>query len=495
MRSKSIASWSLGILLAIGIGILLATGIRSGVLFQLDRDEFVHAQFSYLLLHGIIPYRQFFMTYTPIFDWFITPIFIRVGYTMSAMSLVRWLMVAIFLLRIVASGWIVLRIFGKRVAALFIFLFLMDPFTMYTSMQIRPDNLMMLLFTAGIAFLVYALAKHKFGYFFWSGMLLATSGLVLIKIAPSLVVIWVAILLYGHTRQYYPSVKVFSLGFVLPVVIFFLFTTFMGNTNEMLQQVIKDSYAINQSQAFPIPIKHFLESNNPGLYDLYGEAWTRLPYFEQAMLALAAVGLLLVLCTKLKRLHASQPDASIVAYILAGSLIVQVASLTVVHSMNIQYFLPLTWLVDVFVAIAVMQFARVLAQWKILYAVGIIELIIFLSLGFYDSTKANISRSRSTTNASTEWITTMWARVPENVTAYPNIPFRPLAYPLTFGYYFVDLPPSVISHLPPLVSTLEKNHVQYILQTYDWKAQPQDFFPYISEKYHQIDSDVYIRNE
>jgi hypothetical protein len=124
-----------------------------------------------------------------------------------------------------------------------------------------------------------------------------------------------------------------------------------------------------------------------------------------------------------------------------------------------------------------------------------LAVIILLLLVFsFDSANANISRSHTVSNDLTRWLTRIWNRVPVNAASYPNIPFRPLAYPLPFGYYFHDLPLPIIRRLPPLTATLEKNKPAYILQTYEWNALPQDFFIYVDDRYHKIDTDVFVRN-
>ena len=476
------------------MGAVLATGIRSGILFQFDPDEFAHAQVSYLLLHGYIPYRQFFMTYTPLFHLTMAPVFWLSGYTMYAMTMMRWCMAALFLLRILLAGWLALRIFGKRIAALFLLLFLLNPFTVYTSMQMRPDNLMMLLFTAGLVVLVSAFEKRRLHNFFWSGALLSTSALVLMKIAPSIAVIGIALCIWAMLRRRWQYLYVFVLGCILPVLIFFLSTTAAGTTNAMFRQVFRDSYAINQSVAFPIPLTHYYESGNPALFDLYGSGWVRLPYVEQTLLILGAIGILIALFAKATNVHHGR-DFRILHLLLAGALIAQAASLIFVHSVFIQYFLPITWLVDLFAAVAIGTVVQLAKRWKLLWIIAIVELIIFLSVYTADSVRANIERSHSTSNSAQAWVIDMWNRFPEDAIIYPNIPFRPLAYPLTFGYYFHDLPVSVTSRLSALVPTLEQHQVQYLVETYEWKALPADFFPYVSGNYHQIAPDEYIRNE
>lgn len=473
--TKRIASWCLGILFALIIGVLLATGIQSGIHFQFDQDELAHAQVSYLLTHGLVPYRHFFMTYTPVFHFIISPVFLLKGYSLDAMTLARFVMVGMFLLRVAASVWIAYHVFGKKVTAVFLLFFLIDPFTMYTAMQIRPDNLMMLLSTVGIALLLYAHGKRRLGYVFWSGILLTTSGIVLMKIVPTLAVICVALLWHGYKNREWQSVKVFLLGSIIPILLFFTYTTISGTTNEMVQEVVRDSYAINQSVAFPIPISHFYAPSKSALFDLYGAAYTRLPYFELALLTLAVIGLFLIRRT-----------SSLFQWILGGSLIAQGITLSFVHSVFIQYFLPITWLVTLFAAYAVVKMVR--------GPVLLTLLIIILSFVSYDSVRANISRSYAVSNPTITWLTTVWKEVPDNASVYPNIPFRPLVYPLTFGYYFHDLPASVTNRLPPLVTTLERSQVQYILQTYEWRALPQNFFPYVYDRFHEVTPIVFIRN-
>jgi len=454
---KRVGGYAVGILFAVAIGVLLATGIRSGILFQFDQDEFAHAHVTYLLSHGSAPYKDFLMTYTPVFHTLLAPVFYFAGYSLKSMYLARWFMALLFLIRVIVSGWIAYKIFGKWIAAIFVLLFLANPFTIYTAMQIRPDNLMMLLFTIGCA--LYISKKY-----FWSGFLLAISTIVLLKIAPSILVIGAFVLFQKHAR------RLFFTGLFIPML---LFGTSISRG--MVQQVIRDPYAINQSVAFPLPIYHFYELGKSALFDLYGNAWARLPIFELLFLLFGFVGIFFI-----KKHHPAQ-------WILAGCLVAQGVSLFFVRSVFIQYFLPVTWLIDLFAAVTMVRLAR--------FRILLVLFLLVFSLFIYDSVNANIARSGSTSNPQTTWLTAVWKDVPPNASVYPNIPFRPLVYPLMYGYYFHDLPPIVTRRLPPLVAALKKNPPEYILQTYEWKALPQDFFPYVFDNYHETVKGVFVRNK
>ena len=475
------------------IGVLLATIIRSGLFYQLNPDELAHAHVSYLLLHGYTPYTEFLMTYTPVFNWIIAPALIIRGYTLEAMETIRWVMVVAFLLRFLLAGIFVVRVFGKRIAALFVLLFLLDPFTVFTAMQVRPDNLMMLLYTAGLVALEHGLRSKRQRYIFLSGFLFASSGVVLLKIIPSLVVLWCFVVWYAKKVRSRFVFRSFTQGFLLPLLLFLTYTVATGSTTVMMQQVFMDAYAINKSIAFPEPLSNFYNVHNPFIYGVPGRPlWA----FELSLPILAAVGLCVMMLERfMHRRTAGSSAIRFMQYVCAVSLIVQSGALLLVHSPFIQYFLPISWLFALFASVGIIQVLRRISPWKPLYVISIIGLSVIAWVLVLRSIKSNIGRSQSD-NSISIWvpgIVKTWSRVPADKAVYPNMVFRPLAYPLAFGYYFHDLPRSIIRRLPPLVATLEQNKVPYMQRTYEWNALPPEFHMYVAAKYKPISKDLYIR--
>ena len=139
--------------------LLLLSVLKSGLLYQYDNDELSHTQYAYLLRNGLSPYTSFIMTFTPLFHWFILPIFNILGFNFSAIFVARIIMIVLFLARITLSHLIVRLIFGKLIAYIFVPLQLLDPFTVFSAMQIRQDNLMITVFLLGL--LLLGLVRHR----------------------------------------------------------------------------------------------------------------------------------------------------------------------------------------------------------------------------------------------------------------------------------------------------------------------------------------------
>src|SRR3989338_7675184 len=63
----------LPIVLIILFTLLLAARLHLAFIRYFDADEFAHLHWSYLLSQGSLPYRDFFMNFTPFYAWSLIP--------------------------------------------------------------------------------------------------------------------------------------------------------------------------------------------------------------------------------------------------------------------------------------------------------------------------------------------------------------------------------------------------------------------------------------
>jgi len=131
----------------------------SGYWYTYYGDELVHANTVYLLSRGYRPFTDFFTIYSPLFHYFLLPFFTFFGCTLETIQLSKFVMIFLFALRLLIGYLFVSKVFSKLTGFLFVLILLLDPFTVFSGMQIRPDNLLMLVFFTG--FLLFPMRCPK----------------------------------------------------------------------------------------------------------------------------------------------------------------------------------------------------------------------------------------------------------------------------------------------------------------------------------------------
>lgn len=491
MGRKRMLRWVAWMGISLGVGFLLSTVLRSGLFFQLDPDELAHAHIAYLIINRYIPYKDFLLIYTPFFHWIIAPLLLIGGFTLEAVESIRWLMVCLFLTRVIVSFFLVRQLFQTRIAVLFVLLFLMDPFTVFTAMQIRPDNVMLVSFTVGLYTLFQGLRSNRKSWFFWSGILMALACIFLLKIIPGVFVVWILLAWFAFRKRNGKLLVPFGFGFCIPVVILGIYGLATNSLRAMLEQVIGYSVAINNAIAYAVPLAHFYKLYDPSLFDFYGSPGTVLTLYEYALPIGALVGILLVLADFFKR--KSDDTAGVLRIILVGTLVIQSILLLFIHSVFIQYLLPVSWLCALFTAVAMVKYLEAFRKSTIIHVSLILVSIIAIGIVYRDSFRTNIIRSNARRGVLESVLPDLWRNIPASDSVYPNIVFRPIAYPMVFGYYLHDTPQSIKSRLPPLMPTLEKNNVRFIQKTYEWIAMPPEFPAYVEAHFDPVDSTLFRR--
>src|SRR6185369_426701 len=181
---------------------LIYSFLSSGYHYQFDIDEFFYAQFTYLYAHGFRPYLDVYTSvYPPLFSWIIMPIFWLKGFTFDALYAVRVLMITLLCIRLACCFSILRTVFSKRTAFIFLPLFLFDPFAVFTTMQVRPDNFMLTFFTIGLLFFTQGLVYNRRKPLVLSGLFFGIALLFLTKIIPSLSVLGIVFLFYCIAKR------------------------------------------------------------------------------------------------------------------------------------------------------------------------------------------------------------------------------------------------------------------------------------------------------
>ena len=284
-----------------------------------DGDEVYHAQLVYLLGHGYKPFVSFYQIYSPIYHVLLLPVFTAVGYSFRALAWTRVLMVILFLVRLAVAYIVVRKIFDVRVGILFIFFLLLNPFSVFSEMQIRPDNLMILVYTMGILLLIFAHKKAVPWIFMVSGAIVSLAFLINAKIFPSVTLL---LFVYGYwcwTRKNWREFRYLLYGYVLSFVIFASYFLVTNSFVEMVKQMIIEPHMFLKTTVYPTRVGFFYLPDNIYIYGVAGEPLTWMYVWILPLLAFG--GLYHMFATTLQ--NKAQDSLTVIRIFLGLSLPVQ----------------------------------------------------------------------------------------------------------------------------------------------------------------------------
>lgn len=418
---------------------------NSGYHYVFDNDELNHVQLMYLYAQGLRPYLDIYNSvYSPLFEWFLMPLFTIFGFSFSTIYLARYVMIVLFALRVMVSFVLVRKIFGARIAYIFVPMFLLDPFVVFSSMQARPDNLMMTTYTIGLLFWAHAMTAPKASRIFWAGFFLALPLLILPKVLPSVGILIIASLIHLFIKKKPGFIVPGMLGFLTPVAIFSSYFLMQGSFAEMFRQSILEAKAAYSYFSISIPLGNFYIPDN---FYIYGAMGKPLSWFYAWMLPYAAViGAYIVISGKKNLLKIT----------LALTLLAQWTVLFFLQVVFMQHYLPISWLYAVFAAVLVDSILT-------LFRPAFIPLIFVCLLLIFTSVKTNNARSYVNSKELITAVTKRWKEIPEGSYTFPNYLFRPSMYPITYGYFIGNVPPVILNRLPSITKKLEEHKVQYLL--------------------------------
>lgn len=450
-------------LLIIGAFLILISSVfRSGYSYMFDQDEFLHSQIAYLIFSGYKPFFNLYTSWTPIFHWLLVPILALNNFSFDSLLSGRILMIALFAIRIILSFLLVKKLFGKKTAILFVFLLLLDPFTVFTAMQIRPDNLMITLFTLGLLIFTYAIYKSSKLLLFYSGFIFALSVLTCLKIAPGIMAVTLFFIIYVFRRRSLLKGAAFFSGMFFAGALIIVYFWSQNTLFQMIQQVTIDATTLHNSIWNYTGLGYFYAPENGNLYGLPGKPLNWI--YVWILPILAFMGVSQIVQSFFTKSH-KKNEPRIVLIILVAVFIFHWISLFFYHSVFLQYYVPISWLYALFSAVIIDYFDKITHSFivvNLLYRVCLFILIVSL---IFISIKANNQRS---TNLSYQWqnqmLSSRWAKIPKNSFVFPFLTFRPIAEPfLSLFYYISGLPKPIVDRYPPLLNTLKTYNVSYLL--------------------------------
>lgn len=468
--------------------LLFYSVIRSGLFYEYDIDELNHTQNAYLIGNGYKPYTSFHMIFTPLFYWFQMPVYKTGGFNFDSIARMRIVMMTLFILRLFILFFLIKKIFGKLIALLFIPLLLLDPFSTFSASQIRPDNLMMVIFSLGMLTLSIALEKLSRPLFFLSGALFSLSFAVLIKILPGIaILIWI-FTIYCYLKKSWKNFLFFLLGFPVPWVFLFLYFFLQGNLTDFLQNVFIFAFLNNISVLNSTPLSFFYSRTN---LILFGTSDMQLPWVYVHFLPVLTIGGVLItaypiLCLR-KRI--SYPEFLKIA--LIGLLSIFALWVLTIPGVYVQYFLPLSWIMALFASVFLFTFFTWVRKKSLIGFVFTMLLCLTLFvLLTKDTIEVNSARAEMTSEKIIEYNTSQWMVIPPGEATFPNMLFRPIGYPLVYGAFIGDTNPYVLKRWGKVEDYLKKRNVKYIFKnTYLWQHLSPSTRDYIDRNYQPFKED------
>lgn len=469
--------------------LLLASVLWSGYNYVFDNDELSHVHMVYLIAKGYQPYTSFFSIYSPVLHWLLIPLFQLNGFSLGTIADARVVMIILFLLRMGAAGLFVKELFGKRTALLFLPIFLMDPFTVFTAMQIRPDNLMMTLYTLGLLTLILGV-KHKNQRFVMiAGMLLGLTVVAMIKIAPSFAVFFILLILFHRTKDIRKIILPLATGFAVSVGIFALYFFVNGSFGFMIQQVVLDGKLLNDSLLYPVTPGSFYWPVNVYLYGHTGRSivWIYAWIFLVAGFS-GALQIFLRFSTE-----AISMKTTIKLYLVI-TLLIHWFLLFLFRSVFLQYYLTISWLLAIGAAVLVHELLSIPYQsraFRIAVMASLIGTFIFVGKA---SIELNIARATIDGHEQKARLEAILTKIPLQEPVFPGFLFRPLVYPLPYGYYYGDMPHEVIKRFPSIVEVLDKMNVRFVIATESYLSYaPKEVEQYVKERFVRDGQELWIR--
>lgn len=454
-----------------------------------DFDELNHVQIVWLIAHGAQPYRDIYNSfYPPVFEWFLLPAFLISGFSFDAIYMARYAMIVLFFIRLVAMFIVVRRVFNKRTAVLTTIMFLLDPFVVFSSMQIRPDNLMITLFTIALIPFTQAMKSFKKMSWFWTGFFVSFSLLALPKLLPMILIFAVGGCFYAWMKKKnFSSVGWTFIGALIPVGLFSLYLLVHGSFVEMFRETILEAKAAYSYFFNTMPEGFFYRPDNTLIYGSAGKPLTW--YFAWFLRFAPIIGILLTFI-KVALERKNITSSTMIRLLLCIGLIVQWGMLFYLPLVFIQHYIPVSWLLAVFSAVWIDALLSLVNPIKI--AKYGIELILFVAclMLINASVAANNARDDANMADLRNIIEQSWNRIPPGTYTFPNFLFRPSAYPITYMYFLGNVPPVILNRLPPIPERLEQYHVPIlIVNDYLMNKLPADAVSYIQSHYQRIPGD------
>lgn len=477
------------------VGILAYSVVVSGLRYQYDADELTQLEQGYLLATGAQPYKDFYFIYTPIFPTLLGFILGHMGFTFGTVEILRFCMVVLFGIRILLTIAIVAELFGSLAAWIFPVLLLLDPFTTFSGMQIRYDNLMLFVFTFGIFISIRAVRRKNLFLMMLAGGSFAFSVLVIAKILPSIALFLLACSLWSIVKHKERMFGALALGGVIITCLYSLPFVLGGTFQTMLQQAFIAPQAFHATIINPTYVGFLYQPDNIFIYGLPGRPLTWVYAWVLPILGFA--GAYTVVQSRIG--HKEWGFADVVAVSLAGGLCLQWIILFTLPLVFTQYYLPISTYYALFGALTISELWNALRNRRLLPVAFSLVLLVSVVFLVRTSFQANMARAAIDTHWTTQRYQRLWSIVAPDQAVFPEVLFRPIAYPLFSGNFTCCTNGNVLLlKYRPIHTYLATSNVRFlVLSDYLLGFLPAGTRSYIAKNYTKNSAypDLYVRNQ
>lgn len=475
------------VFLVIFIILLGRSVIISGYSYSFFGDEMFHVNYVYLIASGNKIFMDFWMYFSPVLHWFLSPVFMIFGFIPETIYKARIVMVGIYVLRLFFLATFVSRLTDYKTGLLIILLYLLDPFTVFTGMQLRPENLAFMFISLGLLLTSYVFGNKR-KLLFIGAIFLSLTVITTIKLTPSIAVTCLTVLVILILKKQFAKILIFLSGLIIPPALFSLYFIIQGSFNLMIQQLFLDVIAQADSIMNPTHFGYFYEPNNNFLYGFMGKPlnW----YYVFVLLALGVLGIILMFVNSIKHKNI---QLIFLSCITGFSFILQFFSIVRLKNVFIQYYQPHTFF-SVIGAAYLLNYLTGNNKNNILFRV-LPKLVVLIMFFFVVrvSIDANIIRSGMNGANSVKNLNRILKILPRDAKIYPGYIFRPLTYPIPYGFFMPEISPKIKSRYPDPVSFWITNNIKYILMSdYEIQNSGGDVVYYLIENYSQSPEIPYL---
>jgi 4-amino-4-deoxy-L-arabinose transferase-like glycosyltransferase len=467
----------------ISISIILATILAysvaySGYWYTYYGDELVHVHQIYLISHGSKPFLNYFTIYSPIFHYLMTLVFLVTGFSLAAFRQARLVMIVLFAIRLFFGFKLAQKVFSRTTALLFVYIMILDPLIIYSSMQIRPDNLLMIVFTGALYLLVSALENRKLIYWFLSGLSIGLAIAVSVKIGVCVSVLSIILLIFSIRKKLIYHFLFYIGGISLALGIFILVFLLQGSASEMFIHLIVYSKAMSDGLMYPTQFGFFYNPNNIYVYGLGGK-----PVTWYITVILPIIGITGIFLSLIKWRHNQIKLWIITMFTLM--LPAQYAFFISVKSMFLQYYLTFDWILALFAAEFVTSTFLSLKKPKLLSLILQCVTCLFFGYLVYASYPANIARGQSVSvNEANQQMEIVWKTIPKDQPVFPALLFRPLSNPVPYGFFLPETRLAIKKSFPSNWDILKNKTIRFLaLSDYELQFMDPDTVAFIQENY------------
>jgi hypothetical protein len=216
---------------------------------ELDIDEFQHLHAAWMVSQHYILYKDFWENHTPLFYYLLLPLF-RLCREGTILVLIARVIMSFTALGILALTYVLARVAHDRKTSFLAVLILSYMFIfVQKSIEVRPDQLLVILWLASLWISIRAFSTHRTSGFFYAGLLVGIGFLFAPKALLPYAAMGFTFLVQCYLRnskgaflRFLKFHSVYTLGFLIPIALCLALFYHMGTLKEMLASTVLENF-------------------------------------------------------------------------------------------------------------------------------------------------------------------------------------------------------------------------------------------------------------